>query len=185
VGTLRAAVAAELGLPEGAIVHAAINDSHAGAIATGARADARIGLMIGTTSVMLDTTEKHGTDLDHDAPIGRGFAGVRFAVKLDLEGAGRFPRVESKRGRAHCFYVYGHPTPLFLECQIPEVTGCAEQGPVLVTDKGAIDQGIFDPGAPVFNIYDPGIRRISVERRAARARIYVVRGTDPHGVALA
>ena len=66
VGTLRAEVAAELGLPAGAVVHAAINDSHAGAIATGARADARIGLMIGTTSVMLDTTEKFGTDLDHE-----------------------------------------------------------------------------------------------------------------------
>jgi xylulokinase len=66
VGTLRPEVAAELGLPAGAVVHAPINDSHAGAIATGARADARIGLMIGTTSVMLDTTEKHGTDLDHE-----------------------------------------------------------------------------------------------------------------------
>ena len=59
-------VAAELGIPPTAIVHAAINDSHAGAIATGARADTRIGLMIGTTSVMLDTTEQHGTDLDHE-----------------------------------------------------------------------------------------------------------------------
>jgi xylulokinase len=66
VGTLRADVAAELGLPADAIVHAPINDSHSGAIATDARADARIGLMIGTTSVMLDTTEKHGTDLDHE-----------------------------------------------------------------------------------------------------------------------
>jgi xylulokinase len=66
VGALRAGIAAELGLPAGAVVHAPINDSHAGAIATGARADARIGLMIGTTSVMLDTTEKHGTDLDHE-----------------------------------------------------------------------------------------------------------------------
>ena len=66
LGPVLPAVAAELGIPAGAIVHAAINDSHAGAIATGARDDARIGLMIGTTSVMLDTTEKHGTDLDHE-----------------------------------------------------------------------------------------------------------------------
>ena len=66
LGTVLPAVAAELGIPASAVVHAAINDSHAGAIATGARADARIGLMIGTTSVMLDTTEKHGTDLDHE-----------------------------------------------------------------------------------------------------------------------
>ena len=66
LGTIIPAVAAELGIPAGAVVHAAINDSHAGAIATGARAEHRIGLMIGTTSVMLDTTEKHGTDLDHE-----------------------------------------------------------------------------------------------------------------------
>jgi xylulokinase len=66
VGALRAEVATELGLPAGAVVHAAINDSHAGAIATGARDDARIGLMIGTTSVVLDTTDTHGTDLDHE-----------------------------------------------------------------------------------------------------------------------
>jgi xylulokinase len=66
IGTLRPDVAAELGLPASAVVHGPINDSHSGAIATDARADARIGLMIGTTSVMLDTTEKHGTDLDHE-----------------------------------------------------------------------------------------------------------------------
>jgi xylulokinase len=66
LGTVLPAVAAELGIPAAAVVHAAINDSHAGAIATGARTDDRIGLMIGTTSVMLDTTEKHGTDLDHE-----------------------------------------------------------------------------------------------------------------------
>lgn len=66
LGTVLPAVAAELGIPATAVVHAAINDSHAGAIATGARSDTRVGLMIGTTSVMLDTTEKHGTDLDHE-----------------------------------------------------------------------------------------------------------------------
>lgn len=66
VGTIRPAVAESLGLPAGAIVHGAINDSHAGAIATGARSRQRVGLMIGTTSVMLDTTDQHGTDLDHE-----------------------------------------------------------------------------------------------------------------------
>ncbi|MGZ4794827.1 MAG: xylulokinase [Acidimicrobiia bacterium] len=66
VGTLRPDVAAELGLPATAVVQATINDSHAGAIATGARRPDRIGLMIGTTSVMLDTTDRHGTDLDHE-----------------------------------------------------------------------------------------------------------------------
>ncbi len=66
VGPLLPAVAEQLGLPAGAVVHAGINDSHAGAIATGARTPSRLGLMIGTTSVMLDTTPKHGTDLDHE-----------------------------------------------------------------------------------------------------------------------
>ena len=66
VGRLRPEVASGLGLPPGAVVHAAINDSHAGAIATGARDPQRIGLMIGTTSVLLDTTDHHGTDLDHE-----------------------------------------------------------------------------------------------------------------------
>lgn len=66
VGRIRADVAALLGLPTDVTVHATINDSHAGAVATGARRNDRIGLMIGTTSVMLDTTDHHGTDLDHE-----------------------------------------------------------------------------------------------------------------------
>lgn len=66
VGVVRPDVAELLGLPAGVVVHATINDSHAGAVATGARRPDRVGLMIGTTSVMLDTTDHHGTDLDHE-----------------------------------------------------------------------------------------------------------------------
>ncbi len=66
IGTLRPEVAAQLGIPSSAVVHAPINDSHAGVIATGARRADRIGLMIGTTSVLLDITDHHGTDLDHE-----------------------------------------------------------------------------------------------------------------------
>ena len=66
IGTLRPEVAAQLGIPAKAVVHAPINDSHAGAIATGARRADRVGLMIGTTSVLLDITDHHGTDLDHE-----------------------------------------------------------------------------------------------------------------------
>lgn len=66
LGPLLPTVAADLGLPPTAIVHGGINDSHAGAIATGARRRSHIGLMIGTTSVLLDTTDHHGTDLDHE-----------------------------------------------------------------------------------------------------------------------
>ena len=66
IGPLRREVATKLGIPASAIVHAPINDSHAGVIATGARRADRIGLMIGTTSVLLDITDHHGTDLDHE-----------------------------------------------------------------------------------------------------------------------
>lgn len=66
IGHLLPSVAAELGIPSTAVVHGAINDSHAGAIATGARTHGRAGIMIGTTSVVLDTTDHHGTDLDHE-----------------------------------------------------------------------------------------------------------------------
>jgi xylulokinase len=67
VGHLRAEVAAELGLPPDATVYAGINDSHAGALATAAHLPGRAGVMIGTTSVLLDTTtEKLPTDLDHE-----------------------------------------------------------------------------------------------------------------------
>ena len=66
IGTLRPGIATQLGIPGTAVVHAPINDSHAGAIATGARRVDRVGLMIGTTSVLLDITDHHGTDLDHE-----------------------------------------------------------------------------------------------------------------------
>lgn len=67
IGKLLPDVAEVLGLPPGARVVAGINDSHAGALATGAHLDGRAGVMIGTTSVLLDTTtEKRPTDLDHE-----------------------------------------------------------------------------------------------------------------------
>ncbi|MCU0267958.1 MAG: FGGY family carbohydrate kinase [Acidimicrobiales bacterium] len=66
-GTLLPAVAAEVGLPAGVPVLAGMNDSHAGAIATGAHRPGVAGVMIGTTSVLLDTTAAmHDTDLDHE-----------------------------------------------------------------------------------------------------------------------
>jgi xylulokinase len=67
VGTLAPDVATMLGLPPTAVVAAGMNDSHAGALATGAHLPGRAGVMIGTTSVLLDTTtEKRPTDLDHE-----------------------------------------------------------------------------------------------------------------------
>lgn len=66
VGGLAAAAAAELGLPESAVVRAGMNDSHAAALATGAYADGTAGVMIGTTSVLLDAVDEMATDLDNE-----------------------------------------------------------------------------------------------------------------------
>jgi xylulokinase len=63
-GELGAAVAAELGLPAGACVPVGMNDSHAAALATGARG-ARAGLMIGTTGVLLAEVDRPKADLEH------------------------------------------------------------------------------------------------------------------------
>ena len=48
------------------MVHAGVNDSHAGALATDAFRPGRAGAMVGTTSVLLDTVDAHSTDLDHE-----------------------------------------------------------------------------------------------------------------------
>jgi xylulokinase len=66
VGELRPDIAEHLGLPPGAVVQAAMNDSHAGAFATGAFAPGRGGLMIGTTAVLLDALDRKDIDLDHE-----------------------------------------------------------------------------------------------------------------------
>lgn len=65
VGTVRPELASAWGLPDGIEVRAAMNDSHAGAFATGAYRPGVGGLMVGTTAVLLD-------DLDHPAAdLGR------------------------------------------------------------------------------------------------------------------
>ncbi len=64
VGPLDPAVAAEVGLPAGVVVYAGMNDSHAGAFASGAYAAGRGGLAIGTTAVLLDAVDDKRGDLD-------------------------------------------------------------------------------------------------------------------------
>jgi len=66
VGSLLPDVAARLGISASATVHAPMNDSHAGAYATGAYAPQRGGLSIGTTAVLLDTKDGKDVDLDHE-----------------------------------------------------------------------------------------------------------------------
>lgn len=66
VGTLRADVADGLGLPTGAVVYGGVNDTTAGAVASGAFTDGTAGLSIGTTTVLIDTVADKRVDLDHE-----------------------------------------------------------------------------------------------------------------------
>lgn len=89
VGEVRAELADELGLPAGVVVHAAMNDSHAGAFATGAFADHRVGLMIGTTAVLLDTIDHAAVDLDHEVVSMPAPVPGRYLVWAENGVAGR------------------------------------------------------------------------------------------------
>lgn len=80
VGALLPEVAAELGLPPSTTVYAGVNDSQAGAIATGAYQPGRAGAMIGTTSVLLETMVRKDTDLDHEIASIPGPLGEQYVV---------------------------------------------------------------------------------------------------------
>lgn len=66
VGRLRADLAAPTGMGEHVEVWPGITDSHAAALATGADAGDRIGIAVGTTGVVLATTDRLAIDLDHE-----------------------------------------------------------------------------------------------------------------------
>lgn len=66
IGPVRPEVADALGIPATAIVHAGVNDTQAGSIATDAYRDGRAGLSIGTTSVLVDAIATKEVDLDHE-----------------------------------------------------------------------------------------------------------------------
>jgi sugar (pentulose or hexulose) kinase len=66
IDTLLPTVAEQLGLPAGAAVSVGTNDTSAGLIATGALADGRGGLSIGTTTVLIDGVDAMKVDLDHE-----------------------------------------------------------------------------------------------------------------------
>jgi xylulokinase len=66
VGELVPEVAAELGLPAGAVVRTGANDSQVQALATGVFDPGRGAVVIGTTAVVLDViADRRPTDLDH------------------------------------------------------------------------------------------------------------------------
>ncbi len=66
IGTVLPDVAALLGLPAGVVVHAGVNDTQAGSVATDACRPGRGGLSIGTTSVLVDSIASKAVDLDHE-----------------------------------------------------------------------------------------------------------------------
>ncbi len=66
IGTVRSDVATQLGIPAGTVVHAAVNDTQAGSVATDVSRHGRAGLSIGTTSVLVDAIAAKEVDLDHE-----------------------------------------------------------------------------------------------------------------------
>ena len=89
VGELTPDAAAVLGLPAGIEVRTGMNDSHAGAIATGAATPGHAGLMIGTTAVLLDTVDHMGVDLDHEVLSMPAPAPGRYLVWAENGVAGK------------------------------------------------------------------------------------------------
>ncbi|MHB1137341.1 MAG: FGGY-family carbohydrate kinase, partial [Microthrixaceae bacterium] len=75
VGTVPDALAQDLGLPRGVEVRAGMNDTQAGAFATGLFASLGsasgpgehcAGVVVGTTAVLIDTAPVHAVDLEHE-----------------------------------------------------------------------------------------------------------------------
>ena len=90
VGVVLAHLADELGLPGGVVVRAGMNDTQAGAFATGAlaRPDRR-GLMVGTTAVLIQSMPDMGVDLDHEILSMPAPLPGRFVVMAENGIAGR------------------------------------------------------------------------------------------------
>lgn len=89
IDTVQRGVAAATGLPPTAAVVAGMTDSHAGALATGAGAPGRVGVSIGTTAVVLDTTDHLHVDLDHEVLAMPGVRPGEYLVWAENGLAGR------------------------------------------------------------------------------------------------
>jgi xylulokinase len=89
VGTVRAALAAEVGLGPGVEVRAGMTDSQAAALACGAGTPGRVGVAIGTTAVVLATTGALAVDLDHEVLTMPGVYPDRYLVWAENGLAGR------------------------------------------------------------------------------------------------
>ncbi|CAN5908110.1 FGGY-family carbohydrate kinase [soil metagenome] len=89
VGEVRTEVARTVGLPHGVAVAAGMTDSHAAALATGADRPGRVGIAVGTTGVVLDTTDSMGVDLDHEVLAMPGVRAGEYLVWAENGLAGR------------------------------------------------------------------------------------------------
>ncbi len=89
VGELRPALASVWGLPAGVEVMAGMNDSHAGAFATGAWRGTGGGLVVGTTAVLLDHLDHPGADLGREVVSVPGPLGDAWLVWAENGLAGR------------------------------------------------------------------------------------------------
>ncbi len=89
IGVLRPEVAERLGLPASALVHAGVNDTQAGSVATDAHRHGRAGLSIGTTSVLVDAIDTKEVDLEHEVLSCPGCFTDRYLVFAENGLGGR------------------------------------------------------------------------------------------------
>ncbi len=97
VGTVLAEVAAITGLPTTAVVRAGTTDTQAAALATGVAGGAsgfrappgRLGVAIGTTAVVLASTDRLAVDLEHEVLSMPGVSRERWLVWAENGLAGR------------------------------------------------------------------------------------------------
>ena len=90
VGGLLDDVAADLGIPTGVVVMAAMNDTQAGAFATGVLADpARRGVVVGTTGVLIQSLPAMAVDLDNEVLSMPAPVPGRYTVMAENGIAGR------------------------------------------------------------------------------------------------
>ena len=89
VGEVRTELARRWGLPSGVTVAATMNDTHAGAFATGAWQGSTAGLLVGTTAVLVDDLDTPRSDLDHEIVALPGPLDDRWLVWAENGLAGR------------------------------------------------------------------------------------------------
>lgn len=118
IGTVRHDVAVATGLPPTAVVRAGTTDTQAAALATGVAGGAagftppagRMGVAIGTTAVVLASTDRLGVDLEHEVLSMPGVSPDRWLVWAENGLAGR--AVEAVLGRlVHADDPLGCPSP--------------------------------------------------------------------------